>query len=46
MANRIGLRGLPTTLIIDQNGKELARVIGSIDFADEKFVSWLKNLQN
>jgi thiol-disulfide isomerase/thioredoxin len=46
LANRIGLRGLPTTLIIDQNSKELARVIGSIDFADEKFVSWLKNLQN
>ena len=46
LANRIGLRGLPTTLIIDQNSKELARVIGSIDFADEKFVFWLKNLQN
>ena len=46
LANRIGLRGLPTTLIIDQNSKELARVIGSIDFAEEKFVSWLKNLQN
>jgi len=44
LANRIGLRGLPTTLIIDRNGKELARVIGSIDFADEKFISWLKEL--
>jgi thiol-disulfide isomerase/thioredoxin len=44
LANRIGLRGLPTTLIIDRNGKELARVIGSVDFADEKFISWLKEL--
>jgi thiol-disulfide isomerase/thioredoxin len=44
LANRIGLRGLPTTLIIDRNGKELARVIGSIDFTDEKFISWLKEL--
>ena len=44
LANRIGLRGLPTTLIIDRNGKELARVIGSIDFVDEKFISWLKEL--
>jgi hypothetical protein len=35
---------LPTTLIIDRNGKELARVIGSIDFTDEKFISWLKEL--
>jgi hypothetical protein len=38
------LRGLPTTLIVDRNGKEIARVIGSINFADEKFIIWLKNL--
>ncbi len=44
LASKIGLRGLPTTLIIDRNGKEIARVIGSIDFADEKFINWLKNL--
>ena len=45
LASKIGLRGLPTTLIIDRNGKEIARVIGSIDFADENFINWL-NLQN
>jgi thioredoxin-related protein len=44
LANKIGLRGLPTTLIVDRNGKEIARVIGSINFSDEKFISWLKNL--
>jgi thioredoxin-related protein len=44
LANKIGLRGLPTTLIVDRNGKEIARVIGSINFADEKFISWIKNL--
>jgi thiol-disulfide isomerase/thioredoxin len=44
LANKIGLRGLPTTLIVDRNGKEIARVIGSINFADEKFIIWLKNL--
>ena len=44
LANKIGLRGLPTTLIVNRNGKEIARVIGSIDFADEKFISWLRNL--
>jgi thioredoxin-related protein len=44
LANKIGLRGLPTTLIVDNKGKEIARVIGSIDFADEKFISWLRSL--
>jgi len=44
LANKIGLRGLPTTLIVDRNGKEIARVIGSINFADEKFINWLRNL--
>jgi thioredoxin-related protein len=44
LANKIGLRGLPTTLIVNRNGKEIARVIGSINFADEKFIIWLKNL--
>jgi thiol-disulfide isomerase/thioredoxin len=44
LANKIGLRGLPTTLIVNRNGKEIARVIGSIDFADVKFISWLKSL--
>jgi hypothetical protein len=29
---------------VNRNGKEIARVIGSIDFADEKFISWLRNL--
>ena len=44
LASKIGLRGLPTTLIIDRNGKEIARVIGSIDFADENFINWLKKI--
>ena len=44
LANKIGLRGLPTTLIVDSKGKEIARVIGSIDFADEKFINWLRSL--
>ena len=26
------------------NGKEIARVIGSIDFADENFINWLKKI--
>ncbi len=35
------LRGVPTTIIINKNGEEFARVIGSIDFKDKKFLKWL-----
>ena len=35
------LRGVPTTVLINKKGEEFARIIGSIDFQDEKFVNWL-----
>ena len=37
------LRGLPTTVLINKKGEEFARVIGSIDFQDQKFLKWLLN---
>ena len=37
------LRGVPTTVIINQRGEEFARIIGSIDFKDKKFLKWLLN---
>ena len=37
------LRGVPTTILINREGKEFARIVGSIDFSDEKFIKWLKN---
>ena len=37
------LRGVPTTILINKEGKEFARIVGSIDFSDEKFISWLEN---
>jgi|TARA_B110001452_G_C14985805_1_gene344634 thiol-disulfide isomerase/thioredoxin len=43
MAKNFSLRGIPTTILINKKGKEFARVIGSIDFKDEKFINWLKN---
>jgi len=36
------MRGVPTSILIDKNGKEFARVIGEIDFFDETFVNFLK----
>ena len=36
-------RGVPTTVIINKTGKEFARIIGSIDFSNKKFLKWLSN---
>jgi|TARA_B110000902_G_scaffold221499_1_gene257088 thiol-disulfide isomerase/thioredoxin len=41
LAKKFGLRGLPTTIIFDKKGRAFARIIGSIDFKDEKFINWL-----
>ena len=41
LAKTFTLRGLPTSVIINKEGKEFARIIGSIDFGDENFVKWL-----
>ena len=42
LAKTFSLRGVPTTILIDKNGKEFARIFGSIDFDDKKFINWLK----
>ena len=42
LAKKFSLRGLPTTIIFNKEGKEFARIIGSIDFNDEEFIDWLK----
>ena len=42
LAKTFGLRGVPTSILIDREGKEFARIIGSIDFDDEIFIDWLK----
>ena len=41
LAKTFSLRGLPTTVIINKEGDEFARIIGSIDFGDENFIKWL-----
>ena len=43
LAKKFGLRGIPTTIIFNKKGEELARTIGSIDFEDEKFLKWLSS---
>ena len=43
LANTFSLIGLPTTIFIDKEGNEFARIIGSVDFGDQNFIKWLSN---
>ena len=43
LAKKLGLRGIPTTILVNKDGLEFARIVGSIDFNDKKFIEWLKN---
>ena len=42
LANVLALRGIPTTVLLNKEGEEFARIIGSIDFGDEEFLKWIK----
>ena len=42
LAKKFSLRGIPTSILINKEGQEFARVIGSIDFDDKNFVNWIK----
>ena len=42
LTNKFMLRGLPTTVFINKNGEEFARIVGWYDFSNEKFINWLK----
>ena len=37
----MNLRGVPTTILINREGKEFGRIQGSIDFEDKEFKKWL-----
>jgi len=41
LAKKFALRGIPTSILLNKDGFEFARIIGSIDFEDEKFIEWL-----
>ena len=42
LAKIFSLRGVPTSILIDKDGKEFSRIMGSIDFDDKIFINWLK----
>ena len=41
LAKKLSLRGIPTSIIFNKEGEEFARIIGSINFEDKKFIDWL-----
>ena len=43
LAKELKLRGIPTSILINKDGLEFARIIGSIDFEDKMFIDWLSN---
>ena len=42
LAKIFSLRGVPTSILLDKDGKEFSRIIGSIDFDNKNFIEWLK----
>ena len=42
LAKKFSLRGVPTSILINKQGQEFARIMGSIDFEDKNFVNWIK----
>ena len=43
LVKQFKMRGLPTSILIDKNGKEFGRIVGEINFTDENFINLLKN---
>ena len=41
LAKKLQLRGIPTSILINKDGFEFARIIGSINFENENFIKWL-----
>tara|TARA_Y100000591_G_scaffold320018_1_gene332834 strand:+ start:101 stop:610 length:510 start_codon:yes stop_codon:yes gene_type:complete len=41
LAKKFNLRGIPTSILINKDGLEFARILGSIDFGNKKFIEWL-----
>ena len=41
LVKMLKMRGLPTSILINKNGKEFARVVGEIDYSDKEFIKFL-----
>ena len=43
LVNLFRLRGLPTTIILNSDKNEVARIIGAVDVSDERFIKWIES---
>ena len=44
LTKSLSLRGLPTSIILNQDKKEVARIIGEVDFNDFDLLNWLLDI--
>ncbi len=42
LVKKFDLRGMPTSILINKNGEEFARVIGEVDFNSKEFINFLQ----
>ncbi len=45
LVKQFKIKGVPTTIILNKNGNELARIIGEIDFNNKKFIKWINQFK-
>jgi thiol-disulfide isomerase/thioredoxin len=43
LTKELKLRGIPITLIVNSDGKEMGRIIGDLNFTNPFFVSWINS---
>ena len=43
LTKKFSLRGIPTSILINKEGEEIGRIIGSTNFNDNKFLDWLSS---
>jgi thiol-disulfide isomerase/thioredoxin len=41
LAKKFKLRGIPTSILFNKEGLEIARIIGLIDFESKQFIKWI-----
>ena len=46
LVNLFKLRGIPTTIILNKDRNEIARVMGAADFTNKKFLDWINNFSD
>ena len=46
LLNLFYVRGLPTSIILNKDRKEIARILGAVDFSDQKFIDWINSVSN